>query len=170
MTAVRSFVGGELRKQWRVLAVDLGTDILKTNKQNKKQKTKTKKQKKTETNILSGFPLAVKKKLIWEVVQCLTSSTSSASPQSSIVDPPPQPQMPQLLTSASHVQWAMEMIGAGFALPIDDISNISIVAECISVYSAWLLEPNKRPGVLNPAALPLDKPSNDDFIQETWQV
>ncbi|KAJ3248449.1 hypothetical protein HDU78_000611 [Chytriomyces hyalinus] len=91
-----------------------------------------------ESNIVAPLPLAVRRKLIWEVVQCLSSRTS-------ILAVPPA----QVLSSTRHVEWMMELLGAGFALPIEDVA---IVGECVAVYRVWLLDnPELIPSALRAA-------------------
>ncbi|ORY23340.1 hypothetical protein BCR33DRAFT_796550 [Rhizoclosmatium globosum] len=77
-----------------------------------------------DTNIIAPLPLAVRKKLIFESVNCL--SQRSAVPNHT-----------NTLTSFPHVKWYMELIGHGLSLPIEDVT---IINECINVYKAWLLE------------------------------
>lgn len=76
------------------------------------------------------FPLIVKKKLIHEVAQVLTSNTPYQ------IDPTTP------LTSPSHVNWAMEVLAQGFNLPIEEHV---IINEALVVYSAWLLKIDQRP-------------------------
>ncbi|RKO93932.1 hypothetical protein BDK51DRAFT_11033, partial [Blyttiomyces helicus] len=83
-----------------------------------------------ESNILSQFPLLVRKKMIHEVTQCLLPNSTQV------------PDPPILLTSPAHVRWAMEVVGQGFALPIEESS---IIQAAVTVYSGWLLEPATRP-------------------------
>ncbi|KAI8809231.1 hypothetical protein BJ742DRAFT_677009, partial [Cladochytrium replicatum] len=83
-----------------------------------------------ETNILLRFPLAVKRRLIQEVTQCLLPNTTLV----------PDPTV--LLTSPAHVTWAMEVVGQGFALPIEDTQTIK---DCITLYQAWLVDVIPRP-------------------------
>ncbi|KAJ3279723.1 hypothetical protein HK104_001216, partial [Borealophlyctis nickersoniae] len=48
----------------------------------------------------------------------------------------------QMLTSFAHVLWAMEVVGQGFALPIEDVG---VISASIRVYEAWLLDPAAKP-------------------------
>ncbi|KAJ1553718.1 hypothetical protein HK405_007110 [Cladochytrium tenue] len=101
-----------------------------------------------ETGVAQQFPLSVQRRLISETARCLT-------PASTLVTDPAA-----LLSSPSHVQWAMELIGLGFSLPIEDADTIS---DCIAVYTAWLLDPAKRPWALRDQ-------SGSEFEQIVWQV
>ncbi|KAJ1561616.1 hypothetical protein HK405_003368 [Cladochytrium tenue] len=101
-----------------------------------------------ETGVAQQFPLSVQRRLISETAHCLT-------PASTLVTDPAA-----LLSSPSHVQWAMELIGLGFSLPIEDADTIS---DCIAVYTAWLLDPAKRPWALRDQ-------SGSEFEQIVWQV
>ena len=56
-----------------------------------------------ESDILESFPLPVRKILIQEVVTFLGSSED-----------------PSNLSSQAHVRWVMEVVGAAFALPIEE--------------------------------------------------
>ena len=61
-----------------------------------------------ETQILSRFPLAVRKTFIGEVTAVLLANEDR-----------------QLLSSPAHVRWCLEVVGQGFALPIEDQRLIS---------------------------------------------
>ena len=76
-----------------------------------------------DSNAVGFFPLAVKRRLVQDVTQVI--STSSA-----------------LLTSPSHVNWAMQVLGQSFSLPVEDHV---IIKETLNVYSIWLLKPDARP-------------------------
>ncbi|KAI8914720.1 hypothetical protein DFJ77DRAFT_31173 [Powellomyces hirtus] len=78
-----------------------------------------------DSSILGAFPLPVQKILIAQVTHCLLPA-----PHPSSASPPPH-----LLTSPAHVRWAMEIVGQGFALPIEDAATIWMT---ITVYDAWL--------------------------------
>lgn len=60
-----------------------------------------------DSDILEIFPLSVKKVLIQEVTSFLLNSDDHST-----------------LTSQAHVKWVMEVVGAGFALPIDEVDLI----------------------------------------------
>ncbi|KND00537.1 uncharacterized protein SPPG_09225 [Spizellomyces punctatus DAOM BR117] len=101
-----------------------------------------------ESSILTGFPLGVKKKLIHEVTQCLLPNS------------PLLPDPSSLLTSPAHVRWAMEVIGQGFALPIEDVG---IIHQTIAVYSNWLLDPSTLPSAIQ-------ERKGSDVEQKFWQT
>lgn len=42
----------------------------------------------------------------------------------------------------AHMKWAMEVLGQGFALPLEELS---IAQETTQLYSQWLFEPQVRP-------------------------
>ncbi|KAJ3009267.1 hypothetical protein HKX48_008074 [Thoreauomyces humboldtii] len=75
-----------------------------------------------DSDILSGFPLGVQRTLVTQVTQCLLPTASSATSN-------------QLLTSPAHVRWAMEIVGQGFALPIDEAP---VIWQAVEVYDSWL--------------------------------
>lgn len=79
-----------------------------------------------DSNIVGAFALPVKKILVNEVVTHLLEKQNGV----------------HLLTSAAHVKWAMETVGQGFTLPIEDEE---IITKVINLYRVWLLEPAKRP-------------------------
>ncbi|KAI7828906.1 hypothetical protein BC939DRAFT_407851 [Gamsiella multidivaricata] len=84
------------------------------------------------SNVLARFPLSVKKTLITEVTSTLLV-TSDLS----------------LLSSMAHMNWAMEVLGQGFALPLEELS---IAQETTQLYSQWLFEPQMRPLAFRQAA------------------
>ena len=67
----------------------------------------------TESNILGRFPLSVRKSFIADVTAVLLAPGAQDDRA--------------LLSSPAHVRWCMEVIGHGFALPIDDHRLISCV-------------------------------------------
>ena len=75
--------------------------------------------------MLRGFPYSVQRTLISEVTNFLVSNADHA-----------------FLSSQSHVLWAMEVIGQGFRLPIEDVEIINL---SIEIYRQWLLEPTRVP-------------------------
>ena len=48
----------------------------------------------------------------------------------------------EVLTSPSHVNFSMELVGQGLDLPLH---NINIISQSVNVYASWLLDPKKRP-------------------------
>ncbi|KAI9347302.1 hypothetical protein BDR26DRAFT_855004 [Obelidium mucronatum] len=97
-----------------------------------------------DTNIIAPLPLIVRKKMIWEAVQCLTQRSVTLN-------------YTHTLTSFTHVKWYMELLGHGFNLPIEDVV---IVNECINVYKTWLLEGG------DPLMVP---PGSKGYEQIFWQ-
>ncbi|KAF9932457.1 hypothetical protein FBU30_008160 [Linnemannia zychae] len=77
------------------------------------------------SNILARFPLQVKKTMITEVTSTLLVTSDLT-----------------LLSSMAHMKWAMEVLGQGFALPLEELS---ITQETTQLYSQWLFEPQMRP-------------------------
>lgn len=77
------------------------------------------------SNVLARFPLQVRKTLITEVASTLLVSSDLT-----------------LLSSMAHMRWAMEVLGQGFALPLEELS---IAQETTQLYSQWLFEPQMRP-------------------------
>ncbi|CAG8471515.1 1328_t:CDS:2 [Acaulospora colombiana] len=59
----------------------------------------------------------------------------------------------------SHVRWAMEAIGQGFALPLEEMA---ITSNSKELYSQWLFEPNFRPAAVRDATGKREE-------QEFWQ-
>jgi len=51
------------------------------------------------------------------------------------------------LTSVQHVQWVMEIIGQGFALPPTE-ENVKIIQNACAIYTQWLLDSNARPYII----------------------
>ncbi|EGF76898.1 hypothetical protein BATDEDRAFT_92176 [Batrachochytrium dendrobatidis JAM81] len=86
-----------------------------------------------DSGILNAFPLSVKRKLILEITQCLLPRSSPLGDPGAI------------LTSATHVNWMMEVIGQGFSLPIEDVI---VIQDAINVYHSWLLEKSTRPAII----------------------
>ncbi|CAG8483118.1 3080_t:CDS:2, partial [Acaulospora morrowiae] len=95
-----------------------------------------------ESNVLSKFPLNVRKVLIQEITQVLLQAHD-----------------PNILPSMAHVKWVMEAIGQGFALPLEEMS---ITANSKELYSQWLFEPNFRPAAIRDA---VGKPEEQEFWQ-----
>lgn len=65
------------------------------------------------------------------------------------------------LTSPSHVKWAMEIIGQGFNLPIEEHS---IILQAMGVYSAWILKADSRPVAIQGLGI------DSDILQDFFQV
>ncbi|KAI8996097.1 hypothetical protein BC832DRAFT_567895 [Gaertneriomyces semiglobifer] len=97
-----------------------------------------------ESNILGFFPLPIKKTLIKEVTQCLLPGNAYVSDPAS------------MLSSPAHVKWAMEVVGQGFALPIEDHGIMRMTTE---VYEVWLA--NGRPKGVS---------QGGDILQRFWQT
>ncbi|CAG8589929.1 4259_t:CDS:10 [Paraglomus occultum] len=96
-----------------------------------------------DSGVLSKFPLNVQKSLISEITQTLLQTRDSS-----------------LLPSPAHVQWVMEAVGQGFALPLEEMD---ITANSKELYSQWLFEPNCRPAAIRDLS---GKPEEQRF----WQV
>ena len=79
-----------------------------------------------ETGIVGRFPFHVRKSLIADV------TTESLSPACD----------PELLSTMANVYWCMEVIGQGFALPLDDVA---LIGNSVSLYTQWLVDSEKRP-------------------------
>jgi hypothetical protein len=79
-----------------------------------------------DSDICGKFSLPVKKIIVGEVVTHLLEKQNGVP----------------LLTSAAHVKWAMEAVGQGFTLPIEEEE---IISKVIALYRNWALEPAKRP-------------------------
>ncbi|KAH7036564.1 hypothetical protein BKA57DRAFT_175622 [Linnemannia elongata] len=84
------------------------------------------------SNVLARFPLNVKKTMITEVTSTLLVTSDLT-----------------LLSSMAHMKWAMEVLGQGFALPLEELS---ITQETTQLYSQWLFEPQMRPMAFRQAA------------------
>jgi len=82
-----------------------------------------------ESHILKEFSLPVKKILVQQVVTFLLEHGTS-----------------KILSSPSHVRWAMETCGQGFSLPIEEEDSILKV---ITLYRGWILEPKNRPASIS---------------------
>ncbi|KAI9093828.1 hypothetical protein DFS34DRAFT_665968 [Phlyctochytrium arcticum] len=107
-----------------------------------------------ESDILTAFPLGVKKKLIFEVTQYLLTPPNSHPPVTTSPDPA------HLLTSPAHVRWMMEVVGQGFSLPIEDVGIIQMT---VAVYANWLLEPACLPVAVKDLR-------GEPFEQTFWQT
>lgn len=79
-----------------------------------------------ESNILKGFDYEVRRVLVKEVVTFLLNPSTSTN----------------VLSSRSHVLWALETCGEGFRLPVDDEEIIQDVTE---LYRLWIMDPKRRP-------------------------
>ncbi|KAG0235098.1 glycosyl transferase [Actinomortierella wolfii] len=89
------------------------------------------------SNILGRFPLNVKKTLITEVASTLLMTSDLT-----------------LLSSMAHMRWAMEVLGQGFTLPLEELA---IAQETTHLYSQWLFEPPLRPLAFKQAAGTVDE-------------
>ncbi|KAI8817858.1 uncharacterized protein EV422DRAFT_570333 [Fimicolochytrium jonesii] len=105
-----------------------------------------------DTNILSAFPLPTRLTLISSVTSCLL-------PNSTLVAAPPA-----LLTSAAHVRWAMEVVGQGFALPIEEWG---VIRACLGVYASWLGGGN---GEVGGAPVAIGELTGTEVEQRFWQT
>jgi hypothetical protein len=54
----------------------------------------------------------------------------------------------QSLSTLFHVRWVMEIIGQAFTLPLEDIT---VINNATAIYIQWLVEPTKRPLVIQKA-------------------
>jgi hypothetical protein len=81
-----------------------------------------------ESNILKDFALPVKRVIVQQVVTFLLDNSNGSV----------------LLTSPTHVHWAMEVIAQGFTLPIEDED---IIKQCIEIYRNWALEGKRPPAI-----------------------
>jgi len=95
------------------------------------------------SNVLARFPLSVKKTLITEVTATLHNNQDFA-----------------LLSSMAHMRWSMEVLGQGFALPLEDLA---IAHNASQVYTQWLFERENRPLAFRQAEGTLDE-------QQLYQV
>ncbi|XP_049849368.1 uncharacterized protein LOC126318596 [Schistocerca gregaria] len=77
------------------------------------------------TNVLRKFPHQVKKILVAEVVSQLFDQE--------IVDS---------LTTPAHVRWVLEVVGHGFALPME---NLTVIEQCVAIYRNWLVKGGRAP-------------------------
>lgn len=99
------------------------------------------------SNILAVFPLDVRRVLIQQVTESLLSSTQHEAKAGKGPRETPRPlPIHAMLHSSAHVQWVMEVVGHGFALPIEDVT---IIQDAVSIYTQWLLEPSLRPALIN---------------------
>ncbi len=71
-----------------------------------------------DTYILKNFPPEMHKVLCRSFVTFLNEGRNAA----------------KLLTTASHVRWAMEIIGLSFGLPMD---SIDIIQSAFNLYESW---------------------------------
>lgn len=98
------------------------------------------------SNVLARFPLNVKKTMITEVTSTLLVTSDLT-----------------LLTSMAHMKWAMEVLGQGFALPLEELS---ITQETTQLYSQWLFEPQMRPMAFRQAAGTAD----EQLLYQVWHL
>ncbi|KAI8096897.1 uncharacterized protein BX664DRAFT_275281 [Halteromyces radiatus] len=99
----------------------------------------------SQTDILESLPLPIRRILISEITSFLIPSNTKYSAD------------PSIFSSPAHVKWYMEVIGQGFALPLEDMN---ITNDSITIYSQWLLEPNLRPAAV----------VTQDLDQEFFQI
>ena len=105
----------------------------------------------TESNVLGRFPLPLRRSLIDSVASALLASPGIpgvvGGPLNGASSGPAYVTQQQWiglqhsatwLTAPAHVWWAMEVIGQGFALPVDEFHK-DVVEKCLAVYSGWLL-------------------------------
>lgn len=78
-------------------------------------------------NILKNFPLSVKRVVVSSIVRYFHSQYQHAISQ---------------MTTASHVEWVMEVIGQSFQLPIEDHE---VIGMAIDIYHKWIFNENDRP-------------------------
>jgi len=78
-------------------------------------------------NILKNFPLEVKRVVISSIVDYFNTQNAVAK---------------NFLTTTSHVEWVMEVVGHAFQMPIADHQTID---RAINVYNKWLFEADQRP-------------------------
>ncbi|KAI8338078.1 hypothetical protein BC941DRAFT_470077 [Chlamydoabsidia padenii] len=87
----------------------------------------------SQSNILDSLPLPIRRNLVSEITSFLHPLNGKH-----LVDP-------AIFSSPAHVKWYMEVIGQGFALPLEDMA---ITNDDITIYSQWLLDPNTRPAAV----------------------
>lgn len=83
-----------------------------------------------ETNILKLFPLGVRQGIVTSVVSFLGDAGTNAS---------------AVLSSDAHVRFALECVGEGFRLPVD---NAGVITACVELYGRWLRDEHARPAAL----------------------
>ncbi|KAI9013630.1 hypothetical protein DFJ74DRAFT_682735 [Hyaloraphidium curvatum] len=104
-----------------------------------------------ESNVLGRFPLPLRRALIDSVASSLLSHgplpigspvPASEGPLGAAFLTPQQwaglQASSSWLTAPAHVWWAMEVVGQGFALPVDEFHR-DVVEKCLAVYSGWIL-------------------------------
>ena len=84
-----------------------------------------------ETNVLLRFPYEVRRGIVNYVASYLADPATNAT---------------ATLPSQMHVRFALECIGEGFRLTLD---NSQIISSCIDIYSRWLADENARPAPMN---------------------
>jgi hypothetical protein len=105
-----------------------------------------------DSNALLLFPPSVKKKLVNEVTTVLSAGNIN---QVLHLEPT------TTLTSPSHVKWAMEVIGQGFNLPIEEHV---IILQSMGVYSTWMLKAESRPVAIQGLGV------DSEILQSFFQV
>ncbi|ORX50508.1 hypothetical protein DM01DRAFT_1375846 [Hesseltinella vesiculosa] len=86
-----------------------------------------------QTNILATLPLTTRRIILTDINKFLQASNSPNNKHG------PDP---SIFSSPAHVKWYMEVVAQGFALPLEDMA---ITNDDITIYSHWLLEPQRRP-------------------------
>lgn len=66
------------------------------------------------------------------------------------------------LNTMFHVRWVMEIVGQAFSFPLEDIN---VVCNAAAIYIQWLVEPTKRPPVIQRA----DDETQQQFIQALFR-
>ena len=82
-------------------------------------------------NILKNFPLPVKRVVVSSIVRYFHSQYQHAISQ---------------LSTESHVEWVMEVIGQSFQLPIEDHE---VIGMAIDIYQKWIFNEKDRPVPVN---------------------
>ncbi|KAJ9048954.1 hypothetical protein DSO57_1029428 [Entomophthora muscae] len=81
-------------------------------------------------HVLATFPEKVASGLVRDVTDMLLSSQWDHND----------------LVTQTHVDWTMQVVGHGFALPL---SNAGLIESCVVIYSQWLLELHSRPALFS---------------------
>ena len=80
-----------------------------------------------ETNILKLFPLGVRQGIVNSVVSFLGDAGTNTT---------------AVLSSDAHVRFALECVGEGFRLPVE---NAGVITACVELYGRWLRDEHARP-------------------------
>ena len=85
----------------------------------------------SDTGVLLGYPLAVRKVVIEQVVLFYNKDYNAAC---------------ATITDFAHLKWTLECTGGAFSLPLPNCEDV--IGKTITLYKIWALQPERRPAVV----------------------